>query len=322
MKIFDYFRRSKNRVSTSDLEPTKPNPVWSRVLLIIHNPIVRSQGNRKLSDLLKWNDPDQLTQKYIQDVREASLGYVNYKVVERVEIDDCPVKADGFRYSPEAYYQHWSMGTGWHQPDKVDYGRLIDQFQMIQRINEQHIDEVWLFGFPYAGYYESMMVGPGAFWCNAPPIENRFAKRRFVIMGFSYERGVGEMLENLGHRTESMMSYIFRHMHGEANLWDRFTRYDKTDPDRAECGNVHFAPNSTRDYDWGNHRQVFSRCDTWLNYPDLSGEARQVNCREWGNGDIRQHHLWWLRHLPHAAGSTGGISHNWWEYVLDPNRVV
>ena len=26
--------------------------------------------------------------------------------------------------------------------------------------------------------------------------------RRFVIMGFSYERGVGEMLENMGHRAE------------------------------------------------------------------------------------------------------------------------
>ncbi len=322
MKFFDRFRRSKNTLSTANINPTSLTPVRTRVLLIIHNPIVRLQGGRKLSDLLRWHDPDQLAQKYIQDVREASHGYANYEIVERFEVDEFPVKADGFRYSPEDYYQRWLNHTGWHQPDLVDYGRLIAEFRMIQQINERRIDEVWLFGFPYAGYYESMMVGPGAFWCNAPPLENRIAKRRFVIMGFSYERGVGEMLENLGHRTESIMRHIFRHARGEANLWERFTRYDKTHPGRAECGNVHFAPNSERDYDWGNHRRVPSRCDTWLNYPNLTGESRQVNCREWGNGDIRQHHLWWLRHLPHANGSSNGIRHNWWEYVIDPNQVM
>jgi hypothetical protein len=130
------------------------------------------------------------------------------------------------------------------------------------------------------------------------------------------------MLENLGHRTESIMSHVFRNRSGEANLWELFTRYDKTHPGQAECGNVHFAPNSERDYDWGNRRTVLSYCDSWLTYPQRTAAARPVNAREWGNGDIRQHHLWWLRHLPHVAGSTAGISHNWWEYIIDPNRVV
>lgn len=305
----------------SPVEVARPFPVRPRVLVIIHNPIIRSQGGRKLADLLAWNDPDTLARQYVADVREASYGYANYEIVERIELDGLPVKADGFAYTAENYYQRWYTRTGWHQPDLVDYGRLLTQFQMIDRINEERIDEVWLFGFPYAGYYESLMVGPGAFWCNAPPLENRQAKRRFVIMGFNYERGVGEMLENLGHRTESIMKQVYRLKRGEANLWERFTRYDKLSPGRAECGNVHFAPNSVRDYDWGNGRQVFSRCATWLNYPDLSGDGQMVNCRDWGNGDIRQHHLWWLRHLPHVAGTSQGISHNWWEYVIDPNQV-
>lgn len=301
---------------------SRPSPLRPRVLLIIHNPIVPAANGRKLSDLLHWQDPDQLAQKYIQDVREASFGYANYQIVEHLEVAGCPVKADGFVYDPADYVRHWQTGKGWHQPDLVDYGRLIQEFQIIERLNQQQIDEVWLFGFPYAGYYESIMVGPGAFWCNAPAIENRQAKRRFVIMGFNYERGVGEMLENLEHRTESIMRHVFRNQRSRENLWERFTRYDKTHPGRAECGNVHFAPNSERDYDWGNRRAVLSRCHTWLNYPQLEGAARPVNCTEWGNGDIRQHHLWWLRHLPHVAGQAGGISHNWWEYVIDPNRVV
>ena len=64
---------------------------------------------------------------------------------------------------------------------------------------------MWLWGFPYAGYYESIMAGPGAFWCNAPALkETGQAQRRFIIMGYNYQRGVGEMLENLGHRAESL----------------------------------------------------------------------------------------------------------------------
>src|SRR5690606_41637986 len=86
-----------------------------------------------------------------------------------------------------------------HQPDAVDYLALVDEFKMIEKVNSGEIDEVWLLGFPYCGYYESIMAGPGAFWCNAPPLERtEHAKRKFVIMGFNYERGVGEMLEDLG----------------------------------------------------------------------------------------------------------------------------
>jgi len=140
-------------------------------------------------------------------------------------------------------------------------------------------------------------------------------------MGFNYERGVGEMLESLGHRVESIMAHVYRHKRGEANLWQRFIRHELTHPGQAECGNVHFAPNSERDYDWGNPRVVMSRCDTWLRFPNLKGEPRAVNCGEWGNGDIRQHHLWWLHHLPHVTDRTGGIKHNWWEYVIEPNAI-
>lgn len=298
-----------------------PPPARPRVLLVIHNPVIRARGGRKLSAALGWQDPDQLAHRYTADLQAASHGYARYEIVEQIEVDGLPVKADGFVYTAVDYYERWLGRRGWHEPDLVDYGRLMAEFHMIERINQNQIDEVWLMGFPYAGYYESIMVGPGAFWCNAPPIETQQVRRRFVIMGFSYERGGGEMLENFGHRVESIMKQVYRHKRGAENLWERFTRYDLTHPGQAECGNVHFAPNSVRDYDWGNRRPVLSRCHTWLRFPDLSGEPRQVTCREWGNGDIRQHHLWWLRHLPHGVGVSGGVSHNWWEYVIDPNRV-
>lgn len=140
-------------------------------------------------------------------------------------------------------------------------------------------------------------------------------------MGFNYERGVGEMLEDMGHRAESIMAKMYEGKRGEANLWERFTRYDKTHPGRAECGNVHFAPNSLRDYDWGNPRPVKSGCDDWLNFPDFTGVTRLVSCSEWGSGDTRLHHLWWFKHLPHTGGETNGIANNWWAYILDPNQA-
>ena len=46
-----------------------------------------------------------------------------------------------------------------------------------------------------------------------------------------------------------------------------------------------------------------------------------VDAREWGSGDIREHHRWWLRHFPHLQGESGGIAWNWWQYVIDPNTV-
>lgn len=300
--------------------PTPP-PVHPRVLAIVHNPVIRPKGRQKAHVAYRWNDPDKLAQGYIDDLRYASYGYLNYQIAERIEVDAFPLKRDGFRYTDESFDHAWT-NRQFHQPDAVDYLALVREFNMIEKVNSGAIDEVWLLGFPYCGYYESIMAGPGAFWCNAPPLEGTgHAARRFVIMGFNYERGVGEMLEDMGHRVESIMTKVFAGMQGDANLWERFCRYDKKYPGKAECGNVHFAPNSERDYDWGNRRPVLSRCDTWLRFPDLSGQPRTVTCEEWGNGDIRKHHVWWLRHLPHVTGETGGISWNWWEYAVDPNRV-
>jgi hypothetical protein len=165
------------------------------------------------------------------------------------------------------------------------------------------------------------MAGKGAYFCNSPPVEGIKTSRIFVIMGFNYQRGVGEMLENFGHRVESIM----RHVYGsweqeETHAWNRFTLYDQVAPGRAGVGTLHFAPSSERDYDWGNERIVWSTCDDWLNYPKLTGKRRRVSRAEWGGGEIRAHHRWWLRHLPRAKGRTKGKLNNWWAYATDFNR--
>lgn len=293
--------RNLPTISTEPLGSVKP--IHPRVLLIIYNPTVPSEGGRKLVDVLKWNNPDDLVKDYIADVKDASYGYCNYKIVDRIEVDLFPVKEDGFAYTGDSFVSAWKARSGFHQPDWVDYNRIVRDFKLVERVNNDEIDEVWLFAFPYGGFYESRMVGPEAFWCNAPPLKGyEHAKKRFVIMGFNYERQVGQMLEAHGHRCESILDYTFRNKKGDANLYKVFTRYDKIAPGQSEVGIVHYAPNSQKDYDWGNKTEVKSRCDNWLNYPDLSGAPKTVDCSHWGDGDTRLHHLWWFKRFPHIAG--------------------
>lgn len=305
-------------VGTGELKPLRP-----RVLLITFNPKLQSGNGQQLSQALNWHRVDQLVQDLIADLRECSNGLADFQVVERIEVDAWPAKVDGFSYDETSYLQSWHSGTGWHSVDAVDYDAIIAGFGLLNRVESGQIDEVWLFGFPYAGFYESIMVGPGAFWCNAPPIvRSDGISRRFVIMGFNYERDVGPMLESFGHRVESHLKHTWRNFHGAENLWEQFILYDKVASGRANCGWMHYAPNSQVDYEWGNPASVPSNCDDWLNFPSFQGLVRQVDCHEWGNGDMRAHHKWWFKHLPKATGSTHGIANAWWLYGVDPNAVV
>lgn len=292
-----------------------------RVLTIVFDPFMTPAGE-KLSKLAHWGSCENLSGQFINDILECSDGLARYQVVERIEVNEFPAKVDGFRYTPRGYADVMRRAAPARNPDTMNYHEFLARFNILQRIASNQIDEIWAFGFPYAGFYESVMGGPGAFFCNADPLIGASrAGRRFIIMGFSYERGVGEMLEAFGHRAESIMEKVYARSLPANNLWKKFTRYDKSHPGQAECGNIHFAPNSERDYDWGNPRSVDSRCDDWRNFPNFKGILKQVNSAEWGGGDIRAHHKWWLKHIPRFSGRAGGIANNWWQYILDPNRV-
>lgn len=308
-----------------------PAPVVEpKVLVINFAPVFPEQGGKRLYEVLGWNDPYALMPQYIADIEACSYGYVRYRVVETVEVDAYPLKLDGFRYTNATYLACHEGKEAWHQPDAVDYAAIFKAYKIPWRVMLGEIDEVWLWGFPYGGFWESTMAGGQPYFCNSEPVPGFWGFRTFVTMGFNYERGVGEMLEAFGHRVESIM----RHVYGSWELapvsqqsvphtWNRFTLYDKVAPGEAACGNVHFAPNSERDYDWGNRRTVMSNADDWLNYPELTGAQKPMNCAQWGNGDIREHHRWWLKRLPHAPGrAPDGKLNNWWPYIVDFNRFA
>lgn len=309
-------------------EPKPPDFVAPKVLVLNFDPIIEAEGGKRLHEVAGWNDPRVLTQGYIDDIKKASGNYVRYRIVEWRDVDAYPQKKDGFRYTDESYMSAFRKKAEWHEPDAVDYVALIKEFGLERRVESGEIDEVWVQSMPYSGFWESTMAGKGAYFCNSDPVPGIDTSRIFILMGFNYERGVGEMLEDLGHRTESILRHVYEGWEPKAtHAWNRFTLYDKQiqeDPELegqvSGCGNVHFAPNSTKDYEWGNKTPVWSACDDWRNYPKLTGEKRRVTAADWGNGEIRAHHVWWLSHLPRAKGRTDGKLNNWWAYVADFNR--
>lgn len=319
------------------------SPLQPRVFVIVYNPVIDATTGKRVIETMNWNDPDELIAGYIADVDECSNGLVKFQVTGKIEVDEIPVKADGFCYTPQQYVPVAQTNIGAHDPDAVDYLAIIRKFDLLPRVTAGEFDEVWLFGGPYFGSWESAMAGAGAFFSNGGPIEGTSScPRKFHIMGFNYERGVGEMLEDLGHRAESILARVF---HSEdflswtydrvrnqsaiasrsrrLNLFERFLLFDQIASVRANAGTVHYAPNSQADYEWGAMTPVQSCADDWLNFPNLPTPPnyRTMTAQDWGNGDIRQHHKWWLRRLPRVAGTTNGIANNWWEYFIDPNTV-
>ena len=330
MSIFDFLfgkqkpsSAARQAASTFEQSGDLPQVTSLKTLVIVYDPVVDARSGKKLSEYMRWNRVEDLARGFMTDILQTSGGLARYQIVQRIDVDAFPAKVNGYVYDAQTYLNVVRGVARPYMPQEADYHAIIDRFDILKRIAAREIDEVWVFNFPHAGFYESIMGGPGAFWCNAPPLRyTEAAGRRFVIMGFSYERGVGEMLENMGHRAESILEKTFEGLPASDNLWQRFIRYEKTAPGRSALGNIHFAPNSERDYDWNNPGTVLSECDDWLkNFPDLKGEVRPVTSTEWGSGDIREHHKWWFRHLPKVGGSHNGILHNWWQYVMDPNHV-
>jgi hypothetical protein len=327
MKLSSIFKRQQPPPPQPTIDPDNPiEPALTttvKTLVIVYNPVVDTASGKRLSEYMKWNKVEDLAMGFMSDILLVSGGLVRYRIVERLDVDDFPPKVDGFKYDTQTYLKLLRGTSQPHMPQEADYYGIIKQFNILQRVANNEIDEVWIFNFPHAGFHESIMGGPNAFWCNAAPLKNtESSKRRFVMTGFSYERGVGQMLENMGHRVESIMEKTFEKIPDNENLWKRFIRHEKTHPKEAALGTVHFAPNSERDYDWNNPMPVFSECDDWLyNFPEFVGAISEVTPAQWGNGDTRKHHIWWLKHLPKTMGRKNNIHNNWWQYIADPNNV-
>jgi hypothetical protein len=302
------------------------------LMVVIYNPIIESQGGKRLTEVLGWNSPDLLTSQFTQDLGAVSHGAVEYQVTRRVERDEWPLCRNGNRYTDELYLSEWNArsftvcpGPGLTNPPQpyVDYNAIISDNGVVTEVANGNVDEVFVWAFPGSGFYESVMAGDGAYWINGTPVTG-VGGRPFVVMGLNYERGLAEAAESYGHRVESMLSKKYgRWQPIEGNDWERFTLLDRDVAGRGGIGNAHNAFNAEpgTDYNRTSTRSLSTSADDWNNFPAMTGVRTAKNCTAWAC-DAYGYLEWWYDHMPHVEGATSGILNNWWTYIVRPDRVL
>ncbi len=74
-----------------------------------------------------------------------------------------PVKADGFCYDADAYVQAMQTNSGFHQPDAVDYARILEEFNLLSRIDAESLTKSGC-SAGRSCFYESILVGHAGFF--------------------------------------------------------------------------------------------------------------------------------------------------------------
>jgi hypothetical protein len=321
--------------------------ITKRVLVMNLDPILESHGNLRLHQYMGWSDPRVLNTNYLNDLSAASGGYLQWQVVGWVDLDLWPIQWDGFSYNDATFFQSWSNPSQhpWHTNadgslSTADYGVLLDtplaamgNKSAHQMVANNEVDEVIWWGFPYAGFYESRMVGSTAYWCNSGPLIR--PSKLYVVMGLNFERGVAEAIHSFGHRSESILWRVYGSWSGNStinHLWDRFTRNGpQHGVSVAAFGNVHYPPNTASEYIYNASATVSCEVNRWVNYPSFSGSPTNVSAATWGGPDYhRGFLLWWLGHMPKVPGRyvdggngiNNGKLNNWWGYLVDMNEYA
>lgn len=304
------------------------------VIVINFDPVFKSRNNLKLHEYMKWSDPWQLTDKMVQDAKSTSHGFVDYRIVEKLDYNGFPRFRNGFTYTEESFLEMWERDRKKADQSMTSFVWLFEKFGLPAKIKAQDVTEIWLWGAPYFGWDELHWKTPGdkvPYQTENPwfyrPYDIPDVNRTVWIMGWNYERGEGEMLESYCHRIESVLSLtvgqgVWELKKNTTNAWNQFSRVDKDWPGQSEVGTVHYAPNSASDYDWSNTNQVWTFADDWLTYPELPRQKKLLNAATGGWDGIQRHHLWWMTHLPHSPGVTGGFYNNWWQYIVNYDEAI
>jgi hypothetical protein len=277
-----------------------------------------------------WSDPLALDPVYATDVAAVSKGIAGQRIVRTTTIRDYPVKPGGFQFTNAFYLGCLADSSPTQCSAKIDYAAVLNttfDSQLgtpCEAVRRGRVDEIWLWGGPWFGYWEYQIVDPNTFCAGN--------SRTFVVMGFSYERAESDMLHDLGHRAEALIRAGIG-----TSLWDRcdgqWYRYsqDFACPDQPDAthpevppgvthvGNVHFPPNAYCHYQFDRQHPVVSDADDWVNFPALTGATTVVDASTWG-GTQQTYTLWWLGHLPRNRGTFNGVSTDWWTYVFPAHR--
>jgi len=304
-----------------------PGVLNKKVYVIVYDPLLSS--GQLLSEYLGWYSHEALTQGTVDLFAQTSGTRLNYTVGDTTIVTDgWPEKIDGFTSTEQEYLDVIAGHSPAHVPDSVNYNAIVNTpaFDICGKANRGEIDEVWIYNGPWFGFWESTLVGPGAYWFNSPPVPTPYECERVIpIMGPSPERDLACAIENFGHRTEATMTRVYGSwsQNSTSHNWERFALVDAQSPSYSYsgCGSVHYPPNGTSDYDYGNPSTVNSNCDDFANYPNLSEPStvwQPVDCTDWNCLHL-DYFEYWFGHLPrNAECGPDNVANNWWRYFGEP----
>jgi hypothetical protein len=305
--------------------------ITKNVYVIVYDPLLSS--SQKLSQHMGWNDHATITQQTVDFFKQATNNKMNYVVTDTTVVTSgWPELVDGFTYTEQEYLAVMSGQQSPHQPTGVSYNKIVNspEFDICGKANRGEIDEVWIYNGPWFGFYESTLVGPGAYYFNSPPVGGTHNCNRLIpIMGPSPERSVDEAVHNFTHRTESTMSKVYGgwQQNNTSHNWNKFALVKAQSPNYSYsgCGSSHYPPNATSDYNYANPSSVLSNCEDFLNYPTLSDPlqvAQPVTCSTWGCSQLG-YFRYWFGHVPSFAGcAPDNATNDWWKYLANPGYAL
>jgi hypothetical protein len=204
----------------------------------------------------------------------------------------------------------------YHKPDRqspmTDYKAIMQRVDIQHWVEEQGIQEVWLWGY-HGGVidiWESNMAGPYGDISNSDRDLHDLPvlSKTYTVYHYNYQRGTSEAVEDHMHQIEAVLRFIDPHL-----FWDKFVGK----PGEGRCGWAHYSPNAEHDYDWANRNHVWTDIEDWR--PDGSGRKQHINCTRW-NCDSLTWFIYWMQNLP---GADNGLTYqgrplsNWWRFIGD-----
>ncbi len=305
----------------------------AKVVVLIYDPVLKSQGGVRLIDHLKGTDPEEASRILVDVIREASWGYVNYEIVDVIRVDGYPKKVDGFRYDETTYME--ARRTKEWQPATSSYRAFFEENDLLVRFQKEGITELWVWGADGFHFDEFAMYIPNRY-ARFGPTDNPWLYRPYDIppelgrttwvMGFNVEVGPDNMIHSYAHRIESMAALSVAQgvwdTKTEQDPWNLFSYLEMDHPGApSHVGNCHCPPNAQSGYDYNNGRRVQTHAWHWWRFPDLRGPAAPISSRAWG-GTQFGYMKWLLERVPKFPGHTEFGYNNWWVAITNTDEEL
>lgn len=219
----------------------------------------------------------------------------------------------------------------------ADYASMMRNIDICKLVDENGIDEVWLWSYHYFFSLgaESVMSGPHGDISNSWRDSNLpVCKHTYLLYDYNYTRGVAEAMENHGHQIEAEIDHLSIKELGSTDLFrQKFQGVPYGGPYPADtgasqgCGSVHNPPNARWEYDRVNDGSVMSNCEEW--WKEADGKTAAISCAAWWNLSPCNSINWsrvstadsgwikrWMQSLPGYGNNIiwrGTHISNWWD---------